>query len=112
MTILFGWLRWPVARPTKAAALTLGLVAGALLCSSPARADSPNCSDALASAPTGPATVSAAATSHGRVLVVGSGTYAGCSLYLLTSDQLHSLTGAAFGCSDNPNVLNAPCDTV
>ena len=64
------------------------------------------------SAPTGPATVSAASTtSYGRVLVVGSGDYAGCSLYLLTSDQLHALSGADFACSDNMNVLNMPCDS-
>ena len=64
------------------------------------------------SAPTGPATVSAASTtSYGRVLVVGSGNYAGCSLYLLTSDQLHALSGADFACSDNMNVLNLSCDS-
>jgi len=64
------------------------------------------------SAPTGPATVSAASTtSYGRVLVVGSGDYAGCSLYLLTSDELHALSGADFACSDNMNVLNTPCDS-
>ena len=64
------------------------------------------------SAPTGPATVSAASTtSYGRVLVVGSGDHAGCSLYLLTSDQLHALSGANFACSDNMNVLNMPCDS-
>jgi predicted lipoprotein with Yx(FWY)xxD motif len=57
--------------------------------------------------------VSAAWTpGYGRVLVVGSGTYQGCSLYLLTSDQLHALTGAPYACSDNPNVKNKPCDTV
>ena len=112
MTGLFGWLRRPAAGRTRAAALTLGLVAGGLLLSSPASAQSPACSDALTSAPTGPATVSAASTSHGSALVVGSGAYAGCSLYVLTSDQLHALTGAAFGCSDNTNVLNLPCDTV
>jgi len=67
----------------------------------------------IASAPTGPATVSATRTSsYGKVLVVGSGAYAGCSLYLLTSDELHSLTGADYACSDNANALNAPCDTV
>ena len=61
----------------------------------------------MTSAPTGPATVSAASTPYGRVLVVGSGAYAGCSLYVLTSDQLHALTGAAFACSDNANVIGA-----
>ncbi|HEY2200430.1 MAG TPA: hypothetical protein VGH56_00975 [Solirubrobacteraceae bacterium] len=64
------------------------------------------------SSPTGPATVSVASTSsYGRVLVVGSGPYAGCSLYLLTSDQLHALSGAQFACSDNTNVLGEACDT-
>jgi predicted lipoprotein with Yx(FWY)xxD motif len=48
------------------------------------------------------------------VLVVGSGPYSGCSLYLLTSDRLHGLSGAQFACSDNLNPLGAanPCDTV
>jgi predicted lipoprotein with Yx(FWY)xxD motif len=56
--------------------------------------------------------VSAASTPYGRVLVVGSGAYAGCSLYLLTSDQLHALTSVPFACSENPNPTGAPCDTV
>jgi predicted lipoprotein with Yx(FWY)xxD motif len=56
--------------------------------------------------------VSAKSTSFGKVLVVGSGTHAGCSLYLLTSDKLHALSGAHFACSDNANVLKMPCDTV
>jgi predicted lipoprotein with Yx(FWY)xxD motif len=55
--------------------------------------------------------VSAASTAYGKVLIVGSGAYAGCSLYLLTSDQLHSISGADFACSDNLNALGAPCDT-
>ena len=94
-------------RAGLAAALTLGLVGVALLFSSPASAQTRPCSDDVMSAPTGPATVSAASTtSYGRVLVVGSGDYAGCSLYLLTSDQLHALSGADFACSDNMNVLN------
>jgi predicted lipoprotein with Yx(FWY)xxD motif len=46
------------------------------------------------------------------VLVVGSGDTAGCSLYVLTADELHALTSAPFGCSDNPNPTGAPCDTV
>ena len=66
----------------------------------------------MTSAPTGPATVSTASTPYGRVLVVGSGAYAGCSLYVLTSDQLHALSGADFACSDNANVIGLPCDTV
>ncbi len=71
-----------------------------------------SCADPVTAAPTGPATVSAASSPYGRVLVVGSGAYAGCSLYVLTSDQLHALTGAAFACSDNANVIGQPCDTV
>jgi predicted lipoprotein with Yx(FWY)xxD motif len=94
------------------AAFTLGLVGVALLFSSPASAQTRPCSDDVMNAPTGPASVSAASTtSYGRVLVVGSGDYAGCSLYLLTSDQLHALSGADFACSDNMNVLNKPCDS-
>ena len=112
MTTLFRRLGRPVAGRATAAALTLGLVGVALLFSSPASAQTRPCSDDVTSAPTGPATVSAASTtSYGRVLVVGSGDYAGCSLYLLTSDQLHALSGADFACSDNMNVLNTPCDS-
>ena len=112
MTTLFRRLPRPVAGRATAAALTLGLVGVALLFSSPASAQTRPCSDDVMSAPTGPATVSAASTtSYGRVLVVGSGDYAGCSLYLLTSDQLHALSGADFACSDNMNVLNMPCDS-
>src|SRR5947209_1585093 len=80
--------------------------------SASAQAASSSCADAVTSAPTGPATVSATSTAFGRVLVVGAGSYAGCSLYLLTSDQLHALSGANFACSDNANPLGAPCDTV
>jgi predicted lipoprotein with Yx(FWY)xxD motif len=103
------------ARLATAGALALALVALALGFSSPAKADSTSCSDSVTSAPTGPATVSAETKPpFGKVLVVGSGTYAGCSLYLLTSDQLHALSGGAtpYGCSDNANDLGAPCDTV
>jgi predicted lipoprotein with Yx(FWY)xxD motif len=71
-----------------------------------------SCAVPVTSAPTGRATVSAASTPYGRVLVVGSGAYAGCSLYVLTSDELHALSGADFACSDNANPLGAPCDTV
>jgi len=73
-----------------------------------------NCAAPVTSAPTGPAVVSVASTPFGRVLVEGSAGYAGCSLYILSSDQLHSLTtGAApFACSDNQNVLGAPCDAI
>jgi predicted lipoprotein with Yx(FWY)xxD motif len=113
MTTLFYRLRTPIARPAIVAALTLGLLAAALFLSSPAGAQGGSCADPVTSAPTGPATVSVAPTTpYGRVLVVGSGAYAGCSLYVLTSDQLHALSGADFACSDNANVLGAPCDTV
>jgi predicted lipoprotein with Yx(FWY)xxD motif len=104
-----------VAGAATVAALTLGLVVAALPFSSPARAQSTSssCADPVTSPPTGPATVSAASTAaFGRVLVVGSGDYKGCSLYLLTSDELHALSGAPFACSDNPNAIGAPCDTV
>ena len=113
MTTMFRGLGRPVAPRTTAAALTLGLVAVALMFSSPASAQSsPACSDDVTGAPTGPATVSVTwTTSFGRVLVVGSGDYAGCSLYLLTSDQLHALNGAPFACSDNANALKTPCDS-
>jgi predicted lipoprotein with Yx(FWY)xxD motif len=58
--------------------------------------------------------VATAATNFGTVLVISSGPNAGCSLYVLTSDQLHSLTFglAPFACSDGPNVIGHPCDTV
>lgn len=104
--------------PLAAAAvlLTLGLVAGALQFSSAAKADSPpQCSAPITSAPTGPATVSTATRSgFGKVLVVGSGDHAGCSLYLLTSDQLHSLAGSNFACGEAPDAIpgSPACDTV
>lgn len=101
----------PIAGLAAAATLAVGLVAVAMVFSSPASAQTRPCSEDVTSAPTGPATVSVASTSYGRVLVVGSGPYAGCSLYLLTSDQLHALSGAQSACSDNANVLNEPCDT-
>jgi predicted lipoprotein with Yx(FWY)xxD motif len=99
-----------------AATLTLGLVAAVPQFSSPvsAQAASPSCATPVTSAPTGHATVSTASTPFGRVLIVGSGANAGCSLYVLTSDQLHSLTFglAAFACGDGPSVIGHPCDTV
>ncbi len=94
------------------AALTLGLVAVALGLSSSARAEPVSCNTPLTSGPTGPATVSAASTPFGKALVVGSGEKAGCSLYLLTSDELHALTGAPYACSDDPNPTGGACDTV
>ncbi len=112
MTKLFGNRRRLSAGSAAATALILALVAVVFVFTAPASASSPSCADPVTSAPTGPATVSAASSAYGRVLVVGSGDYTGCSLYLLTSDQLHALTGADFACSDNANVIGAPCDTV
>src|SRR5262249_34985833 len=91
----------------------LGLVALALIFGSSARAQSsPACSDDVTAAPTGPATVSVArTTSFGKVLGVGSGPYAGCSLYLLTSDQRHALNAAPVACTHNSNAGKTPCDT-
>lgn len=104
--------KWQLAA-VAAAALVLALVVAAVQLSGSARADSSaSCADSITSAPTGPATVSAMTKApFGKVLVVGAGPYAGCSLYLLTSDQLHSLIGADYACSDNANLLGAPCDT-
>jgi predicted lipoprotein with Yx(FWY)xxD motif len=92
--------------------LSVGLVA--LHFSSPASAQSSvACNTPVTSAPTGPAIVSTASTPFGKVLVIGSADYAGCSLYILTSDQIHSLTTGAepFACSDSSNVLGDSCDT-
>ena len=90
----FSPVREACCRLCAAALLILGLVVVALLFSSPAGAQTSSCADPVTSAPTGRATVSAASTpSYGKVLIVGSGDYAGCSLYLLTSDQLHALSG-------------------
>lgn len=103
--------RWPLV--AAAAVLALGLASGASHFSSTARADSSSCADPAA-APGGPATVSAETKApYGKVLVIGGGgTYDGCSLYLLTSDQLHTLTGSRYACSDGFNPLGAACDTV
>ncbi len=96
--------------------LILGLgVALALQFGSPlARAQSINCAAAVTSAPTGPAIVSVASTSYGNVLVEGSTGYAGCSLYVISSDELQTLTSGAepFACSGGQNVLGAACDTI
>jgi predicted lipoprotein with Yx(FWY)xxD motif len=109
-------MRFKIARAVLIALVGTGAYVGmALPFSSPASAATSPCSDSdsVLNAPIGPATVSAAWTpGFGRVLVVGSGAYQGCSLYLLTSDQLHALTGAPYACSDNPNVKKKPCDTV
>ncbi len=108
--------RMVVAGPATAAVLTLGLLAVAPQLSSSVRAsgDPPTCTTPITAAPTGRATVSTKSTAFGTVLSVGSGPNAGCSLYLLTSDQLHSMTFglAAFACSDGPNAIGSPCDSV
>ena len=108
--------RLVVAGPAAAAMLALALLATAPQLSSPVRAQggSPSCATPITAGPTGPATVSTAPTAFGTVLIVGSGANAGCSLYVLTSDRLHSLTHglAAFACSDGPNVIGQPCDSV
>jgi predicted lipoprotein with Yx(FWY)xxD motif len=105
-----------VARPATAAVLTLGLLAVApqFSASVSAKASAPSCTTAVTSAPTGRATVSTKSTEFGTVLSVGSGAFSGCSLYLLTSDELHSMTFglAAFACSDGPNPIGQPCDSV
>jgi predicted lipoprotein with Yx(FWY)xxD motif len=95
-------------------ALSIGFGAPAIGVGSTAiAASTASCADALTSAPTGPATVSATTRgTFGKVLVVGSGAYKGCSLYLLTTDRLHALAGAPFACSDGPNAIGQPCDTV
>jgi predicted lipoprotein with Yx(FWY)xxD motif len=107
-------MRFNVVRSLLIALVGAGAYLGlTLLFSSPAAAATSPCSDPVTAAPIGPATVSAVwMPGYGRVLAVGSGPYAGCSLYLLTSDQLHGLTGAPYACSDNPNVKNKPCDTI
>jgi hypothetical protein len=96
-------------RSMAAGVVALGFVLLSLGLSSTARAESSSaesssCAESVTSVPTGPATVSAETKApFGKVLVVGSGVYDGCSLYLLTSDQLYALAGGAtpYGCSDN-----------
>ncbi|MFL5959716.1 MAG: hypothetical protein ACJ75G_05545 [Gaiellaceae bacterium] len=105
-------LRRRLGRTVAAAVLVLCVAAAALLLGSSAKAATSSCADPVTSAPTGPATVSAASSPYGKVLIVGSGAYAGCSLYLLTSDQLHALAGANFACSDDANAIGLACDTV
>ena len=72
------WLRRVLAVPTAVAMLTLGLVIVVPQLSSPVSAQTSSCA-APVTAANGPATVSAASSAFGRVLVVGSGGYAGCS---------------------------------
>jgi predicted lipoprotein with Yx(FWY)xxD motif len=95
-----------------AALLSLGLVSTAPQFSPVANADTPSCADATSSVPSGPATVSATSTPYGKVLVEGSGDHAGCSLYVLSSDGVHALSGADFACSNGDNPLHASCDAI
>jgi len=71
-----------IARAVLIALVGTGAYVGvALLFSAPVSAASSRCSDPVTTAPTGPATVSAAWTpDYGRVLVIGSRPYQGCSL--------------------------------
>jgi predicted lipoprotein with Yx(FWY)xxD motif len=102
--------RWSRLFGILGVGLALALVLGR-----PANAEGAvNCAAPATSAPTGPATVSVASTPYGAVLVEGSPGYAGCSLYVLTSDELRTLTSGAepFACSNNQNVLGAACDSI
>lgn len=105
-----------IARAGSAATLTLSLIVATLSFSAPASAQAgpPPCNTPVTSAPSGPATVAAASTPYGKVLVIGAGDYKGCSLYVLASDEIHALTSGAiaFACSDNPNPTGVPCDSV
>jgi predicted lipoprotein with Yx(FWY)xxD motif len=116
MMMLSRRFRTVVAGSATAALLTLCLLAVGpqFRAHASVQGSSPSCTTPVTSAPTGPATVSTASTSFGRVLIIGSGANAGCSLYILTSDRLHSLTFglAAFACSNGPNAIGQPCDTV
>jgi predicted lipoprotein with Yx(FWY)xxD motif len=79
-----------------------------------AHAQGINCAASTNSAASVPAVVSVAPTPFGNALVQGSADFAGCSLYVLTSDRLEALTTNAepFACSDGTNVLGPPCDAV
>jgi predicted lipoprotein with Yx(FWY)xxD motif len=109
------WLRRVFAVPAAVAMLSFAVVIVVPQLSSPVSAQAPSCSAKVTAAPTGPATVSAASSAYGTVLVVGSGEYSGCSLYALTTDELHTLTSgkAPFACTDaTDNAFKASCDTV
>jgi predicted lipoprotein with Yx(FWY)xxD motif len=73
----------------------------------PPSAPGTSCATRTTAVPTGPAVVSAASTQYGRVLVVGSGPNAGCSLYYLTSDQPQRDT---YACT-NAGSSGVQCDT-
>ena len=114
MTTLFRRFRRLLAVAAGAATLTVGLAGVALGSGSSASADTDvSCNTPVTTAPTGHAILSAARTAYGNVLVLGgSGPRAGCSLYVLTSDELHRLTGADFACTDEPvHPLGSPAPT-
>ena len=109
------WLRRVFAVPAAVAMLSFALVIVTPQLSSPVSAQTASCGAPVTGAPTGPATVSAAWSAYGRVLVIGSGEYSGCSLYELNTDELPTLTSGAapFACTDDSNnAFNASCDTV
>lgn len=110
MTRLSDRFRRPLAA-TAALAMTLIAATSGLGTAAVSAQPAASCADAVTSAPTSPATISAASSAYGKILVVGAGDYTGCSLYLLTSDQLRALTGADYACSDNANPTGAPCDS-
>lgn len=118
MLLTSRWFLRGVALLATPAMLTAGLLGIAPQFSSPVGAQTASsassCATPVTSAPSAPATVAVKSTAFGTVLVVGSGANAGCSLYVLTSDQLHRMTYglASFACSDGPNVIGKPCDTV
>ena len=96
----------PLTKARSVATLALGLVATTIVLSTaPAWASASDaattCATPVTAAPAGPATVSAASsTAYHRTLVVGSGSNAGCELYMLTSDQPDA-TPPHFACSNN-----------
>ena len=109
------WLRRVLAVPAAVAMLSFALVTMAPQLSLPVSAQTASCGAPVKAAPTGPATVSAASSPYGKVLVVGSGEYKGCSVYLLGTDEMHTLTSgkAPFGCTDSTaNAFKASCDAV
>ena len=116
MTTRIDRFRRLLIRRVATAAVSLSLAAVAVTpaigVSAVSAQSSINCAESVTTTPTGPATVSATSSPYGRVLVIGAGAYAGCSLYTLTSDALHALNGSPYACSDNANPLGAPCDTV
>jgi predicted lipoprotein with Yx(FWY)xxD motif len=109
------WLTRVFAVPAAVAMLAFALVTVVPQLSSSVSAQAPSCGAKITAAPTGPATVSAASSPYGTVLVIGSGGYSGCSLYSLTTDAMHTLTSgkAPFACTDaTTNAFKASCDAV